>query len=308
MTETRLSGMEISQISSNDLEVAFAAVLAEHKDAVNSIHQSMVEAAEAYEKYLDEDYEPQEDQAKKDRADLNRAEKNIAERFASLKSAYERPLEQFEIDVRRIRNQIKNASGIVDSTVKAHDEKRKNKKQEEIQAYFNTKNFNLVSLDRIFDPKWLNKGTLMKDIREKIDEDVNGIYQDIEVLERIPEYNQIAKAIYLTTLDMGAALRKVDELKGNAERLAKEQAQRELRKNQEQVERNSVEERREVKAEEKVEEVHSLAMDALDLPEPEVEKPEELIEYTLRVKGTREELLLLRKWMTLHGVSYVRVE
>jgi hypothetical protein len=299
-----ISDLQISAISDTELEETFHRVLAEHKDAVASIHQSMKDADAAYRKYLDPGFIPIEEEAKKDRANLNKAEKNIAEKFASLKSAYEKPLETVEMNIKEIRNAIKKASGQVDAKVKAYEETQKAEKREEIQAYFDTKKFDLVPLDRIFDDKWLNKGTKLKDIREQIDTAIDTIYRDIEVLERIPEHGQIAKALYLETLDMGAALRRVDILKENAERLAREEAAREERKNLELVASNAAGERQEERAVAREERVRSLADEALDIEEPAVPVGPKIMEYTMRFRGTKEQLLELREYMTAQGIPY----
>jgi hypothetical protein len=301
-----IADLQISAISDTELAETFHRVLVEHKDAVASIHQSMKDADAAYRKYLEPGFEPIEEEAKKDRANLNKAEKNIAEKFASLKAAYEKPLETIELNIKEIRNAIKKASGQVDAKAKAYEEARKSKKREEIQAYFDVKKFDLVPLDKIFDERWLNKGTKMKDIREQIDAKVAGIYRDIEVLERIPEHGQIAKAMYLETLDMGDALRKVDILKENAERLAREQAARDERKNLELVVRNGTEERREERAAFREENIRDMVSDALEISESdetEAATPK-LIEYTMRFRGTKEQLLMLREYMTKNGIPY----
>lgn len=304
-----ISDLQISGISDKELEVAFNRVLVEHKDAVASINQSMKDADDAYRKYLDGDYEPIEEEAKKDRANLNKAEKNIAEKFNSLKSAYERPLEQIEMNIKEIRKAIQSASNVVDSKVKAHEEKQRTKKWEEIETYWKAKNFDLVPLTKIFDQKWLNKGTKMKDIREKIDEDIAGIYRDIEVLERIAEYGQTAKAMYLENLDMSAALRQVDILKENAERLAREQANREERKIKEQMEQQTSNESKERREEAKAERIKGLVDQSLGLPEGTTAAQDkvEVIECTLQFSGTKEQLLKLKEYMTAQRISYKKI-
>ena len=146
----------------------------------------------------------------------------------------------------------------------------------------------------------------MKDIRERIDEDIAGIYRDIEVLEKIPEHGMAAKAFYLEKLDMGAALRQVEILKENAERLAREQAAREERKIQEQVDKNASSEKAERREERKEERVQSLIDETFDLPQgtTAAQAREELLEYTMTFKGTKDQLRRLREYMTANGIPY----
>ena len=306
MNELVIADLQISEISDAELEDAFRRVIIGHKDAVESIQQSMKDADEVYRKYLIEDYEPLEETARADRALLNKAEKNIAEKYASLKEAYERPLQNLEMNIKAIRNALKNASDLVGNAVNTHEEKRKAKKRDEILTYWNSKKFDLVLLDRIFDDRWLNKGFKIPDILEQIDKTISGIYRNIEILERIPGQGIAAKAFYLETLDMSAALKQVDVLKENAERLIKEQETREERKTKEQIDINAVNEHREKIDTEEAESNSSLIDQAFDLPAgtTAIQAREEIIEQTLTFKGTKDRLLKLREFMTANGISY----
>jgi hypothetical protein len=307
MEETAISSLEISAISDDELSAAFQSVVVEHKDVIASIHQSMQEADSAYRKYLDPAYEPMEQMAKADRAVLNKAEKNIQEKFAGLKAAYERPLLKIELNIKEIRNAIKRASGVVDGAVKSYEDTQKEKKYREIAAYFAEKRFDLVPLDKLFNERWLNKGYKLPDIKEDLDAAIAEIYTNIKVLENIAEYGTAAKAFYLDSLDMAAALRQIESLKANAEKLAREKIEREQREHESRINANAREERQEERHAETEKVVESMVNEALGIEEPEVAAPPELIEYTLRFKGTRENLEALKAWMTQHGISYVKV-
>jgi hypothetical protein len=302
-----ISNMSISEISDDELETAFLAVALQHKDAIKSIHQSMIDADNAWQKYANENYEPLEDEAKKDRATLNKAEKNIADQYASLKKAYEKPLETIELNIKSIRGAIKTASGIMDKAVKTYEEKQQEKKRIEIQSYFNGKNFDLVPLEKIFDSRWLNKTYKMADIKKEIDAAISTVYSNIKTLESIAEHGVIAKACYLETLDMGTAMRQVETLKANAERIAREKIERDERERREQIARNALVERQEEKAIEKQEQMKNLVNEALEIPEPEIPPVPMRESYTCRFWGTREQLLRLREYMTANGITYERI-
>lgn len=303
-----ISEMEISGISEDMLEKAFLSVVKDRRGAIENIYRNMKEADMVAVKYFDEGYEPLEETAKKDRAALNRAEKNIAEEYAGMKAAYEKPLEDMEANIRAIRNAIKKASGIVDGAVKAYKERQDGIRNEEINAYFEKKGFDLVPLSRFFDPRWLNKTAKMKDIREEIDRTVSEIYKNIETLEKLAEHGTVAKAFYLQTLDMGAALNKAAELKANAERLAREQAEREERKARELVGANAAAERGEERATAEREKVRDLVNGALedigDVPQPAEAEKEPVMQYTMTFSGTEKQLLAMRRFMTDNGIPY----
>ena len=258
------------------------------------------------EKYHEPNYIPSEVIAKADRAELNRAEKLVAEKAKAVKDAWNQPLEVFNGLVAEIRNTIKEAAGVVDGSVKAFEEKQKTAKREEIQKYFDNKKFELVPLDRIFDQRWLNKTKNIKEVREELDEKITAIYRDVEILEKIPEHGMAAKAFYLDVLDIGAALRQVEVLKENAVKAAREQANREQRKIQEQCEQNDKVERQEKVNAFKQERAQNLIDQAFDLPEgtTAAQVKAEIIECTLTFEGTKEQLLKLRQYMTENGIAY----
>ena len=260
------------------------------------------------EKYHSPDYIPTEQVAKKDRASLNRAEKKVAEKAKEIRDLWNAPLDEFNEIVVETRKTIKEASGVIDTAVKDYEAKEKEKKREDIQTYFSGKKFDLVPLERLFDEKWLNKGTKINEIKEQIDEKISAIYRDIEILERIPEHEQTAKAIYLEKLDLGAALRQVDILKENAERLAREQANREERKVQEQVMANAESERQEIKEAIKEGKIQSLVDDALDIePEYTGTSQSKIITVDLRLMGEKDALFRVKQSMTANNVSYVKL-
>jgi hypothetical protein len=300
--------MEVSEISEKELETTFQRVVAAHRDAVRSIQDSMQDADDAYRKYLDPNYIPLEAEAKKDRAALNHAEKNVADQYAALKKAYEKPLVGIETNIKQIRDAIKTASGNVDKAVKVYESLQKTKKKTEIDDYFASKKFELVPLEKLFDPKWLNKTKEMYEVRQELDAKITSIYRDIELLEKIPEHGVAAKAFYLEKLDIAEALRQVEALKANAEKLAREWVERDMRKGNEQVEANARAERQERREQRKDEIVSGMIDKAVGVPigTTASQQREEILEYTMTFKGTKEQLIKLREYMTAIGVVYTK--
>ena len=290
------------------------------------------------EKYHDENYIPTEAAAKADRAELNRAEKAVAAEAKKIITVYNSPLEEFNWIVSEIRKEIKEANRVVDTAVKNFDEKEKGGKRLEIQTYFDGKNFDLAPLEKIFNHRWLNKTVKTAEWRKEVDDTINMIYGNIKTLEGIAEYGPVAKALYLDTLDMGAALRKAETLKENAGRLAREKLERAERERLAQIAANAEAERLEEKAAAKEESVKSLVDEALGFEEPEkpgepgimgynlrIECPAaglpglfeymaaigvsypEIVKLPMPVSGTKEPLFKLREYMTANGISYVKL-
>jgi hypothetical protein len=249
-------------------------------------------------------YDGDEKQAKADLALLRKQKEMTKTTIASIEEAWNEPLKPFLIGGQAIQKQFDYAIEAIDTWVKEGKSREDEKKRQDIQAYFDGKDFDLVPLDLFFDSRWLNKGYKIQDIKKEIDAKIAEIYGNIKILENISGHGMIAKAMYLKTLDMGAAMSEVQTLKDNAERLAREQANRETRKVWGMVSHNASAERQEERAAAREEQVESLVNDALDIEEPAVPVGPEIIEYTLRFKGTKEQLLKLREYMTAQGLPY----
>jgi len=254
-------------------------------------------------------YEGDEKQAKDDRALLRKQKDLIKTTIASIQEAWNKPMEAFLDVSKKILKEFDFTIELIDGWVKEGESKEKEKKRELIQTFFDGKNFDLVPLDKFFNDKWLNKTYDVRDVKKDIEETISGIYSNIKILENIAEHGMTAKAFYLETLDMGAAMRQVETLKINAERLAREKVEREERELQAQVAQNAIDERKVTQVWGKAEAVISLAAEALDIEEPATSAPSppQIITYTLRFKGTEEQLKKLREYMTANNVAYEKL-
>ena len=174
--------------------------------------------------------------AKKDKGELNNAAKLLNAERIRIEKEFMKPIETFKATVSETVNLINECSAKIDVIVKEVEQREKETKKSIIIEYFESLHFSLVDFDRLFNPKWLNKTTKLKDIQDEIHERIEKTQADLSVLERIGEAE--AKQYYLSTLNLDAALAKVDEIKANRERLAAlEKAQVEQNKAQELSER-----------------------------------------------------------------------
>ncbi|GHV78574.1 hypothetical protein AGMMS49944_03650 [Spirochaetia bacterium] len=247
--------------------------------------------------------------AKKEKASLNKAEKKAAEIAGAIRKKWLAPLELFEETMKAVRAEFKNASAGLDVVVKKAEEKENEDKALAIRLYFNTKNFDLVPFEQLFNDRWLLKGSKMKDIEKELDEKIDKIYSEIQVLERIPDHGTAAKAFYLEHLDIGRALTEVDRLKAAAEKIAREKVEREEREAAAKVLENQKDLRNEERQEAKDEQIKDLAAEALgaaEAPEPERKGPD-LLCTSLRFKIKPDTYRDLRAWLSSRGVPYKTV-
>lgn len=156
--------------------------------------------------------------AKKDKAELNNAAQMLNAERIRIEKEFMKPIETFKTTVSETVNLINECSAKIDGIVKEVEQKEKDNKKAIIIEYFESLHFSLVDFDMLFNPKWLNKTTKLKDIQDEIQQRIEKIQADLSVFERIGEAE--AKQYYLSTLNLDAALAKADEIKANRERLA----------------------------------------------------------------------------------------
>ena len=156
--------------------------------------------------------------AKKDKAELNNAAKLLNAERIRIEKEFMKPIETFKTTVSETVNLINECSAKIDGIVKEVEQKEKDNKKAIIIEYFESLHFSLVDFDMLFNPKWLNKTTKLKDIQDEMRGRIEKIEADLGVLDRIGEVE--AKQYYLSTLNLDAALAKADEIKAKRERLA----------------------------------------------------------------------------------------
>ena len=238
------------------------------------------------EEYKPELYMGDADMAKKDRAELNNAKKVLMKPYA-----------EFETRCKALEKSIDTASGLLDEIVKAKEEKEKDLKRMRVNELWLSRNFSLFPLEKIWNPKWLNKTTKESDILLEMEEAITRTYTDLKRIEMVSEIcdAETVKAFYLDCLDIGQALEYGESLVRNRETVKKEAAERELRE-------HNAEQRHELARMARNEPVMSLAADALDLTE-EQSKPA-VKDFVISVQATEQQLNQLKAAMNALSVVY----
>lgn len=243
---------------------------------------------------------------KKDRAGLNKLKNAFEDERKRVKKICMEPYEKFEQQVREITVLIDEPIKLIDSQVKEIDERRKVAKKEEIKALFASIGFQtFVSLDMIWDEKWLNATVILSKIEEQMKSRMYQIGSDVLTINNLPEFSFEAMEVYKSTLDVNQAIREGQRLAGiqkrklEAERIKKEQ---EIRKEKETAEQEEAVAQNEVcvpryeAAQEAVEEVL------------ETQKEEPVLQLDFRVWGTKEQLMALRNYMKENHLKFGKVE
>lgn len=158
------------------------------------------------------------DQAKADRALLNNSAKALNSKRLELEKEFIAPFNEFKVIVNETITLINECSGKIDNIVKDNENTFKEKKKAHIVEMFNSKGFELVPLDKIFNQKWLNKGSKDKDIEKEIDEYIFKIKSDLETLNVLEDV-ELLKSMYLDNLDLNRTIQYADTLKKNREKV-----------------------------------------------------------------------------------------
>lgn len=146
-------------------------------------------------------------EAKADKANLNKLKKALNDERIRLEREYMTPFNAFKAQVNEIIGIIDEPVAIIDKQVKAYEEKCKEDKRAEIQAHFDTlEKPDFLSLDKIWDDKWLNASVNMKTVKEAIQAAIDKTNTDIQTLKALSEFSFEATEEYKRTLDINRAI------------------------------------------------------------------------------------------------------
>lgn len=273
---------------------------------VTNIDELEIFVAKKLVEYTPENYKGDSDAAKKDRATLNASKKAVsAKRIEIIKNAMARfMIDTFETRCKKVEKDIDTAALALDAIVKDKEEEEKNAKRKQIEQFWSVQNFDLVTLDKIFDQKWLNKTAKNKDIFEEIEKKIAAIYDGIKTIEAFGVDVDTLKPIFLETLDIGATIQQGNRLRENRERLAKDEAECKEREAIKAKQKAQEELGREEMKSQVNEPIATIAAQAAGV---EVDLDPE-ITYTLKFRAKKSVLFALRQYMIDNGITYEKIE
>ena len=256
------------------------------------------------EKYQNLVYTPENiKEAKDDRATLNALKKSLNDEKIKIKKEFMVPYDDFEAKIKELIELVDKPASEIDKQVKVFEEQEKAKKREAIKTIY-SENIGayaeLISLEKLYDPRWENKTYKETDITKEIQDVVKKADSDLKVIMDLKsEFEFQIKDTYFKTLDLGQALienQRLEKQKELQEQLAKPQT-----------------------TEVKVDPVNSIDVDAADAmryaigvdtsneESTQVEStPEKLVSVTFKVECTPEKLTALGEYMKANGIKYGR--
>lgn len=167
-------------------------------------------------------------EGKAERAKLSKLREAVEAKRKEVKRECMAPYTDFERKVKELVAIIDAPIAAIDGQIKAFDDLRLEEKRADIRRAYEAivpgEQRDIIPLERVFDPKWLNATVKMKAVEEALAEIVRRTDSDLLVLDTVePEFAAAVRTRYVETLDIGAALRYKQALR-DAEEAAKRRA------------------------------------------------------------------------------------
>ena len=167
----------------------------------------------------DEDYKA----AKKDRAEINAVLKKISDQRIQVKKAVMKPYEVFEKELKDTQSDLEDIQKKIASTIKEYEDEQSEKKLNWIKDVFakaiEGKDMDFLTLERIFDKKWMDKSAKEEDIEKAINARVDTIHNNLLWIAEVEDttIRATARRQYEETLEFGAIVRLVADIKRRRE-------------------------------------------------------------------------------------------
>ena len=245
--------------------------------------------------YTVERYLDNPDAAKTDKAYLNKLKDKVAEKRKLATTTWNKPLDEFISIMKNLEKDIDSASGELNNIVNQAVQKEKDEKKAKIVEFWNTLNFTIVPLDRVFNPRWLNKTEKLSSIMEECKAIVEKIINEMNTLKSMQdEDSEILQTFYLETLDLNATLIRGNQLKENRARIKAEE------------ERKAAENKMTEMGATVITKEPDLSPKGQVLPMSEAPK-EPIATFRLEVTAPASKLKALRKYIDDNGISYKKI-
>lgn len=166
-------------------------------------------------------------EAKKDRAALNRMKKALNDARIQTQREYMAPFDEFKGRIDDLIKLVDEPVREIDAQIKEFEEATKEEKKEEIRKLFTETGFqNFVSLEMIWNEKWLNKSYSLKQIGDEMAQLVNKIGTDVHTIHSLEAFSFEAMEVYKETLDLSRAITEGQRLTDIQKRKEEEAARR----------------------------------------------------------------------------------
>ena len=179
-------------------------------DNMSEVKEYALKTKKYYETLVYNDEQIKE--AKDERASINKVVKKVADYRKDTVEKFNKPLEEFVKTAKETESILKEASNCIDVQIKKYEEEEKQAKKKECKELFDNlvgDLSELISFEKVFDNRWLNKTTKMTEVEQDIKnviEKVNTGLQSIKGLNS--EFETELINTFLQDYDLSKAIMK----------------------------------------------------------------------------------------------------
>ena len=226
-------------------------------------------------------------EAKDERASINKIVKKVADYRKDIVSEFNKPLEEFVTIAKETESILKEASNCIDVQVKKYEEEEKESKKAECESLFNEMIGDLselISFEKVFNSRWLNKTTKMSEIESDIKTVIEKVNSGLNAIKELnSEFETELINTFLEDFDITRAIFKNTQLKEQKEKITK-----------------TVEAKEETR-EEIIKEMSNTKIE-------EIEEEKDIMKsYTLKITANYTKMTALKHFMDLNEIKYEKV-
>lgn len=252
---------------------------------INEVKEYALQMKEYYENLVFTDEQIKE--AKDERASINKIVKKVADYRKDIVGEFNKPLEEFVITAKETESILKEASNCIDTQVKKYEEEEKENKKAECENLFNEMIGDLselVSFEKVFNNRWLNKTTKMSEVESDIKTVIEKVNSGLKAIKELnSEFETELINTFLEDFDITRAIFKNTQLKEQKEKMAK------------------TVEAKEVTQEEVIKEMSNTKIE-------EIEEEKDIMKsYTLKITANYTKMTALKHFMDLNEIKYEKV-
>ena len=284
--------------------------------------------------------EEQLQEAKEDRAKLNAMKKDISDRRVQVKQALLEPYEKFEAEVEEVVALIDEPIAMIDKQIVAYEEQTKKEKRQALEDFFEKSMMDipvLITFDKIFNPKWLNKTASLSSCKKEIKKTIEDIVTDISAIRSSlsGKYSVYAEEYYMKReMNLSKALseaNRIQEMDKKAEEEEQKRAkieeeakiQREMETQQAREHRNSPQqgvltvEHEQFTTYDEKDALNRKIRNSTDVSiqqkteehiQQQIPAEEKIYKSAFMVRATKAKLMMLRDYMIQNGIEFSKIE
>ena len=284
--------------------------------------------------------EEQLQEAKADRAKLNAMKKDISDRRVQVKNALLEPYKVFEAEVNEVVALIEEPIAMIDEQIVAYEERTKEEKRQDLEKFFTENRADLpelITFEKIFNPKWLNKTSSLSSCKKEIKKAIEDIKADLSAIHSSlsGKYSVYAEEFYLKReMNLSKALseaNRIQEMDKKAEEEEQKRAkieeeakiQRELETQEAREHRNSPQqggltvEHEQFSTYGEKDALNRKICNSTDMTIPQkteehiqqqIPTEEKLYKSAFMVRATKAKLMMLRDFMIQNGIEFSKIE